>query len=133
MDLWNRIAEAGWLVLAQPEVQVQYRIHGESAVSSDFMRMRLQLEWLKTCLRARRKRQPEPNYEEFHKQWSQAGLCLRLNRTRKNVAKGLYRSGGFAVAERRHVNAAARLIASLMLAPTYASRRLFQQLYRRTK
>lgn len=128
IDLWNRIAEAGWLVLAQPEEMVKYRIHGSSAVSSNFMRTRMQFEWVRACLRARRNEGPEPSHESFIQQWNSASFLHRINRSRKIAAKGFYRAGGFAVAERNHYRAAINLINAMLLDPFYSIKRLIQQL-----
>ena len=130
IDLWNRIAEAGWLVLAQPEILVKYRIHGSSAVSSNFLKSRMQFEWLRSCLRARRRGDSEPDYEEFLQQWSSAPLLRRLNRSRKIAAKGFYRSGGFAVAERDYPSAFRKLFIAILLDPSYSVRRLARQIYK---
>ena len=128
IDLWNRIAEAGWLVQAQPEVLVQYRIHGSSVVSSNFIRARMQFEWVRACLRARRKCQPEPDHEEFTKSWNSISLIHRMNRSRKIVSKGLYRSGGFAVAERKYLSAFMLLCGAIILDPKYSVSRLIRQI-----
>lgn len=128
IDLWNRIAEAGWLVLAQPETVVKYRIHGSSAVSSNFLRTRMQFEWVRACLRARRSGLPQPEQLQFLKQWNSAPWLGRLNRSRKIAAKGFYRSGGFAVAERDYLRAFRKLFAAILLDPSYSVRRLTRQM-----
>jgi GT2 family glycosyltransferase len=127
IDLWNRIAEAGWLVRAQPETLVQYRIHGSSAVTSSFVGTRMQYEWLRACLRARRGNKPEPSREEFLALWDSAPVLERGNRFRKIQAKGLYRAAGFAFAERRLFKAAVHIFASFVMSPIYTVRRLLQQ------
>jgi glycosyltransferase involved in cell wall biosynthesis len=127
IDLWNRIAEAGWMVLAQPEVLVQYRIHGSSAVSSNFIRTRLQFEWVRACLRARRTGLTEPGQEEFMAEWNGVSPLRRLNRSRKIAAKGYYRAGGFAAAERHIPSAVAKLFAAVLLDPVYSLKRLASQ------
>lgn len=132
IDLWNRIAEAGWLVLAQPEILVQYRIHGSSAVTSSYLRTRMQYEWLRACLRARRCNKPEPTREEFLADWKAASLLKRCNRYRKIQSKGTYRAAGFAFAESKPFRAAFNLLASFTMSPCYASHRLKQQICART-
>jgi glycosyltransferase involved in cell wall biosynthesis len=127
IDLWNRIAEAGWLVLAQPEVVVKYRIHGSSAVSSNFLRTRMQFEWVRACLRARRGGISEPDYTQFLQQWNSAPWLRRMNRARKIAAKGFYRSGGFAVAEGAYFKAARQLFSAILLDPSYSVSRLARQ------
>lgn len=127
IDLWNRIAEAGVKVRAQPEHLVGYRIHGNSAVTSGFTRARMQFEWLRSCLRARRAGLPEPTREEFLDSWNSVSIWKKINRSRKILAKGYYRSAGFAVSEQRRLHFIAFLFTSFVLSPVYVLRRIWQQ------
>jgi glycosyltransferase involved in cell wall biosynthesis len=131
IDLWNRIAEKGYKVRAQPENLVCYRVHGKSAVTSGFAKTRMQFEWLRSCLRARRSGFPEPTREEFLRVWSSAPWWRRLNRYRKFLAKGYYRAAGFAVAENAYISAAGKSIMAVILQPDYALRRAASQLRHR--
>lgn len=127
IDLWNRIAEKGYKVRAQPEQLVGYRIHGKSAVTSGYTRTRMQYEWLRECLRARRSGRPEPSKEEFLKKWNSAPWIQRINRMRKIRAKGLYRSAGFAMAERKYLVAMFAATGAIIFQPDYAIKRLIAQ------
>jgi glycosyltransferase involved in cell wall biosynthesis len=128
IDLWNRIAEKGYKVRAQPENLVCYRVHGNSAVTSGFTRTRMQFEWLRACLRARRAGNQEPTKEEFLANWNAAPWWLRWNRSRKFLAKGFYRAAGFAAAEKSYLKAVAKASVALLLQPSYSLRRAAMQL-----
>jgi glycosyltransferase involved in cell wall biosynthesis len=128
IDLWNRIAEKGHKVRAQPEKLVCYRVHGNSAVTSGFKRTRMQFEWLRACLRARRKGKAEPTKEEFLAVWNAAPFWQRWNRGRKFLAKGFYRAAGFAVAEKSYLKAMVKALVAVILQPSYSVRRAFAQL-----
>lgn len=128
IDLWNRIAEAGHKVRAQPEYLVQYRIHGNSVVTSGFKKTRMQFEWLRDCLRARRAGLPEPSNEEFLKKWNNAPIFTRINRSRKIYAKGYYRAAGFAYAERDWLLFMRNGLAAAILQPSYTVSRSIKQL-----
>jgi glycosyltransferase involved in cell wall biosynthesis len=128
IDLWNRIAEKGFKVRAQPENLVCYRVHGNSAVTSGFTRTRMQFEWLRACLRARRSGNPELTKEEFLAIWNAAPWWQRWNRSRKFLAKGFYRAAGFAAAEKNYLKAAAKGAVALLLQPSYSLRRAAMQL-----
>lgn len=128
IDLWNRIAEKGFKVRAQPENLVGYRIHGQSAVTAGFTRTRMQYEWLRSCLRARRAGQPEPTKDEFLAVWNAAPWWRRINRHRKIVAKGYYRAAGFAAAEKHYLSAASKYSIAVFLQPGYSLRRAATQL-----
>ena len=121
IDLWNRIAEKGYKVRAQPEYLLGYRVHGTSAVTSGFTRTRMQFEWVRASLRARRTGKPEPTKEEFLAEWNSAPVLKRWNRSRKFLAKGFYRAAGFAAAEKSYVKAAAKAAVALVLQPGYCS------------
>src|SRR5207249_667763 len=91
IDLWNRIAEAGWQVLAQPEFLTCYRVHSTSAVTEKARHTRIQFEWVRCCLRARRAGRPEPTAEEFQLQIASMSWPARMNRHRKIQAKAACR------------------------------------------
>jgi glycosyltransferase involved in cell wall biosynthesis len=128
VDLWNRIAEAGWQVLAQPQFLTAYRIHPTSAVTDNARNTRLQYEWVRGCLRARRKGRPEPTREEFQAELARAPWLARLNRWRKNEAKVAYRAAGFAFGEGLEWQTACALARAFCLQPLYVSRRLIRQI-----
>ena len=128
IDLWNRIAEAGWQVLAQPEVLVQYRIHYTSAVTRSFSRSRLQFEWVRASLRARRNGFEEPLLNEFLSAWNSVSFLAKMNRARKSNAKGLYRGGGFKICNGRRVSGILDLLTAFLLQPEYVGPRLITQL-----
>ncbi|MBN8524358.1 MAG: glycosyltransferase [Planctomycetes bacterium] len=131
LDMWNRVAEQGWQVRTLPEELVMYRIHGGSAVTSNFMKTRMQFEFMRACLRARRTQTTEPTREEFLEAWHNIPWHHRLNRWRKLLSKELYRTAGFAVAERKYLKAGWALSRSLLLQPGYALPRLMAQQGRR--
>lgn len=127
VDLWNRIAEAGFKCRVQDERLVQYRIHSGSVVTSDFYRTRLQYEWVRACLRARRINEDEPSREEFFSKWQHAPLLTRCNRWRKIVSKGMYRSAAFEYAKQKPVSAIFKWLVSALLQPGYAISRALHQ------
>ena len=127
VDLWNRIHEGGWHVLVQPEFLTQYRIHANSAVTSNFFYTRMQFEFLRECMRARRRGNKEPTKKEFIRMMKSRPLWVRMNSLRKTYAKGVYRAGGFAFAEKKYLRAIRMLTLAGVLQPIYVFRRLKQQ------
>lgn len=128
IDLWNRIAEKGHKVRAQPEYLVDYRIHGNSAVTSSFHKTREKFEFVRTCLRARRSANPEPTWDEFVAIRASRPMTSKLNDSRKALAKGLYRNAGFRWGEGRRLTGLLSLTASACLQPGYVLPRLRNQL-----
>lgn len=131
IDMWNRVYETKWRVIAQPEILMQYRIHGSSAVTSNYFRTRQQFEYVRECMRARRRGDEELTHEEFLEMMAARPWWVRGNHWRKICAKGMYRSGGFDVAEGNYFGAAYKLAVAAMLQPIYVSHRLYQQVGQR--
>lgn len=127
IDMWNRIYEKGWQVIAQPEVLTQYRIHSNSVVTSDFHKTRRQFEYVRACMQARRRGDPEPSREEFEAALQKRAVWQKINHWRKVQAKGMYRAAGFAYAEKKYVRMANMLAVAGMLEPVYVIKRLRQQ------
>jgi hypothetical protein len=97
-------------------------------VTDNARNTRLQYEWVRGCLRARRKGRPEPTREEFQAELARAPWLARLNRWRKNEAKVAYRAAGFAFGEGLEWQTACALARAFCLQPLYVSRRLIRQI-----
>ena len=129
IDLWNRIAEAGWQVLAQPEFLTAYRVHTSSAVTQNARKTRLQYDWVRACQRARRRGQPEPTRDEFVAEQNRRPWHVKFNQWRKSEAKVAYRAAGFAFGERREWLTFRCLVHAFCLQPLYVTRRLALQIF----
>jgi glycosyltransferase involved in cell wall biosynthesis len=127
MDLWNRIAEADWHVLAQPLELVEYRVHGGSVVTKNFHFTRIKFEYLRACLRARRNCTGEPSWDDFRAEWDRVSLIGKANRWRKAEAKAQYRAAGFSIAESKYLPAVFQLLLASILQPSYIAKRLPKQ------
>jgi len=127
IDLWNRIYETKWRVIVQPEVLMQYRVHGSSAVTSNFFNTRQQFEFVRESMRARRRGEVEPTRAEFLQACEDKPVWYRLNKRRKIHAKGMYRGAGFAVAEKNYLSGIRMMAIACLLQPGYSLRRLIQQ------
>jgi len=127
IDLWNRIYEKGWQVMVQPEVLMQYRIHGGSTVTADFVNSRKQFEYVRACMRARREGLQEPTHEEFNDFLARQSVWQKLNRWREFVAFGRYRAAGCACGEKKYLQTFCMLFIAGILAPRYVLKRRMQQ------
>lgn len=88
----------------------------------------MQFEWLRECLRARRSGKEEPTREEFLGLWNDASTWRKIDRSRKCLAKGLYRNGGFAFSSRKVFSAVTNIAGAFILQPSYVYHRLKTQL-----
>jgi glycosyltransferase involved in cell wall biosynthesis len=129
LDLWNRVAERGHLVLQQDEVLMKYRIHGSSVMASRTRQSWQKGEWAIACMEARRAGRPEPTWEEHVANLRAQPWWPRLQRERQLVARVNYRVAGFDVANRRWVPALGHLLIAGMSSPSYVAVRLANQLH----
>jgi hypothetical protein len=128
IDLWGRFADAGALILVQPEYLMQYRVHGGSATAQAFETARLKYQWARDSMRARRKGLPEPAWDEYVASRLNAPFWKRLNRWRKTNARRLYRQAAQNLLSKRAVRAVMEMGAATLLQPTYTLPRLKGQL-----
>ncbi len=127
IDLWNRLTEAGALLLVQPEFLVDMRIHEDSAIGSNFMQGHMQYQWVRAMMQARRRGGAEPSREEFLARWGAASPLVRLDRRRKIEAKRRFRQAGMEWAYRRPGRAFFNLLAAAVLQPGYTLPRLMER------
>jgi len=127
IDLWNRVLDAGHLVLQQEDILTKYRIHEGSVMTSQARRNWEVCEWAVACMRARRAGRPEPSRAEFQAQWRARPLWQRFAHERLMIARIHYRAAGFDVANRRWLHAAGHLLLAAAARPTYTFSRLAAQ------
>lgn len=130
IDLWNRVAEKGHLILVQDKVLMQYRIHSGSASTSKFKMTRMKYEWVRACMKARRAHEIEPAWDVFCNTWVQKPLWHRWNNARKQNAKALYHAAGHDCLEHNYIRGIVRLAWATILQPGYVFPRLKQQIFR---
>lgn len=124
IDLWNRVAERGYLILVQPEFLLKYRIHASAASIAKSRLVQLQLRWVKSCMVARRNRLPEPSWEEFLEERSLLSPLKRLAQERKELAKVLYKAAVFHYANRNYPLLLVYVMAAVSLQPEYVLRQI---------
>lgn len=127
IDLWARLAEAGHRIQVQPEVLMAYRLHGGSVITAQFRAGRLQYEWVRACMAARRRAEPEPSREAFLAHWQAASWGEKFQRERKLLAKQLYRQAGQDHLNGNRLRAGAAMAAAALLQPGYTLTRLRRQ------
>jgi glycosyltransferase involved in cell wall biosynthesis len=119
-DLWTRIAEAGFLVLVQPEHLTRYRIHDQSTVVRNTRRVQLTTTWAIRCALNRRSGLPEPTMEEFLAERQRMPFYRRWNAERKELGAALYKEARFAYSIGKLGRTVLLTIASSLLFPRYA-------------
>jgi glycosyltransferase involved in cell wall biosynthesis len=128
VDLWNRVADAGHLIVVQPEHLTHYRIHGSSACVESSRRATRKLEWVEACARRRRAGRLEPTWAEFLDERSRSAPAARLNRFRKDVARTCYKAATLHYSDRRYHRFLPAIAAAAVLEPKYVLSKLLPQL-----
>jgi glycosyltransferase involved in cell wall biosynthesis len=127
IDLWNRLAEKGYLILVQNEPLMKYRIHFGSISTARFMSTRQKYEWVRSCMYARRCGKEEPTWESFQHEWNHQPLWVKLNRNRKGNAKAYYHAAGHDYLRKEYFLCFIKLAAAFLLQPLYVLPRLRKQ------
>jgi len=133
IDLWNRVAEQGILILVQDDILMKYRIHKNSIMSSDFMSVRQQYDWVRACISARRRGDEEPNWEKFLAKWNSIPWFKKLNRWRKMYSKHMYRSAGYEFLYKKPTKGAFKLLLASACQPSYVFFRAWEQMRKQTR
>jgi glycosyltransferase involved in cell wall biosynthesis len=118
IDLWCRISDRH-LILVQPEILMEYRVHGGSLSAASYEYGRLKHLWARDSMIARRGFEPEPTWAEFLEARRNAPWWLRLNRWRKLHAKRLYRQSAQNHLSRRRARSIFEMSLSALLQPEY--------------
>ena len=128
IDLWNRLAEKGHVILVQNEVLMLYRVHTGSVSTAKYANARLKYEWVRACMNARRSGEEEPDWDTFLQRWKQAAWWVRLNRVRKSNAKAYYHAAGHDYLSGHFGTGMGKLFLAALLQPAYVLPRLAKQI-----
>lgn len=117
VDLWNRIADAGYGVLVQPELLLKYRVHSDSTSTLRARRIMRNLRWVEASVRARRAGKPAPSLEQFLQSRRQAGLLQRIDDQRIDLGHAAYQNAINYYASSRYHLLAPSILTALLLRP----------------
>jgi glycosyltransferase involved in cell wall biosynthesis len=131
VDLWNRVVERGHLLLVQPEHLTNYRIHGSSVCVASARGATEKLEWVRACMHARRRGEPEPAWDAFAAALAARPWPTRVNGSRRHVARTLYKRATLHFAGRDYARFLPALAGAALLEPGYVWEKVGPQLSRR--
>jgi glycosyltransferase involved in cell wall biosynthesis len=129
-DLWNRLLDAGYQVLEQPEFLQKFRLHPGSVSAANRRLQQAQVRWIGLCVKRRRRGLPEPTWDEFLAYEAAQPFIERLNRRRLDRAQAdmYFATAAYA---RGNLRRAARLQASsLALDPVKGARQTIPRVWR---
>ncbi|NYF50103.1 glycosyltransferase family 2 protein [Tunturiibacter gelidoferens] len=119
IDLWNRLAEQGHKILVQPEILLDYRIHGGSASISRAHLTRKKVRWLRECMLRRRRNEPELTWDQFLAFRRQTPLRRRINEERVDFSQIFYKAAVGHFAGRRYIRTVGNATLAVLLRPRY--------------
>lgn len=127
VDLYNRIADAGFRVLVQPKHLVRYRIHPGSATGLAGRRDLIVERWIRQCSVNRRRGVPEPKWEDYVRLRRQLPILQRANECRKDYARILYNQATFAYSSGERLLSCVLIASSTILRPSHAPRQVWRK------
>lgn len=127
IDYWNRAVDNGFLILGQNEILLKYRLHSGSAISRSYFRGKVQYEWVKAAMRARRSNLPEPDFTTFIEDWKRIPVWRNIKWLRKIAAQFYARQAALQILQKRYIISGISLTISLLLMPSYILKRLKAQ------
>lgn len=119
MELWNRMAEKGY-VLVQPEYLQKYRIHGSSISNTDIRTQHAKWRWIEMCVRCRRTGEQEPAWEDFLNIECSRPLPVRLNHWRRETSKVLYKRATLAFSSGQKPRTLINILGAMIFDPIYS-------------
>jgi glycosyltransferase involved in cell wall biosynthesis len=129
-DLWNRLLDAGYQVLEQPEYLQKFRVRRQSVSAANRRLQQAQVRWIRLCVKRRRRGLPEPTWEEFLAFERAQPALTRLNRLRLDRAQEHLYVATAAYAQRERARTARLLAASLALDPVTGARQTAPKVWR---
>ena len=117
VDLWTRVAEAGYRLIVQPEFLTCYRIHSGSVSVSSALKARKMYKWVKLCKYRRSLGQREPSINEFDSLLTHRSFFAKANDLRKDYSFLYYKSSARALSDCSYFNAFRFFIVALLLDP----------------
>jgi glycosyltransferase involved in cell wall biosynthesis len=129
IDLYDRIAENGHLILVQDEFLMKYRIHSQMF---SFQRLgpnsHLIYPWLTARKLARLHYEPEPSLEEFSVVWRRKKLIERLSTWMVNKSLNFYKLAGYNFIQKRYLQMLLFLSISICMYPPITLQRLYRNI-----
>jgi glycosyltransferase involved in cell wall biosynthesis len=117
LDLWNRIADHGHMMLVQTEYLLKYRVHSSSISISAGKHQVLTIDWVEALKNRRRAGLPEVTFAEFIAAREERPLLRRINDQRKTIARTLYKAAVHHWSMQSYLRCVPELAAALALEP----------------
>lgn len=127
LDLWNRLVESGYDLVVMPKILVNYRIHGSSIMSTQYLKIPYEFYWVRDTTYRRRSGRPELEYSEYLKVLEKEPFMNRLRLKRSVYYKYFYRTAGLMYAEKKYLNFLISITGAFLLNPLYVFQKLTKE------
>jgi glycosyltransferase involved in cell wall biosynthesis len=127
MDLWNRLAEGGHLLLTVPEPLVLYRIHGRSVSIERKKEQEFYDAWALERMRRRRRGGEEPSLADFLSEQNRRPWFEKADSRRRYTGEALYQKAALCYAEGDFVGMSFLLSAAAAVHPAHVLRRIYER------
>lgn len=128
MELWNIILEKGWDVICLPEFLSQYRVHGNSIFTSQFIFCKHYHMYVEDRMVRRRTSQQPITFEYFMQSKRTNGLWKWLKFEYPIWAEHFYRTGGYTLISGKLIKGSFMLGLALLMNPRRITRLIRQRL-----
>lgn len=128
IELWNLILEKGWDVISLQDFLCQYRMHGDSICTSQFIFCKHHHMYVTDRLVRRRTGQQPISFDDFLKLKQAEGFWAWLKFEYAIWAEHFYRTGGYNLISGNRLKGACMLGLSLLMQPRRIRRIICQRL-----
>lgn len=131
MELWNLVLEKGWDIICLPEFLSQYRMHGDSIFTSQFIFCKHYHMYVEDRIVRRRTGLPSISYEQFLQSKRSEGTWKWLKFEYPIWAEHFYRTGGYHLVAGNYIKGACMMCLSFIMSPPRIRRIIYQHLGKR--
>ena len=127
VDFYNRLLDAGHLLLIQPEFLMKYRVHASSASVAKVLMIRKHWRYIKDEIFRRRAGLESRLFEAFIEAERKRPFFVRLNTQRKDLAKFFYKQATLNFSFEHHLATILFGALTFMLQPVFFWSQIFHK------
>jgi len=128
LDLWNRIADRGHMMLVQEEFLMKYRLHGKSICMTAGRHQVLTSDWVEESKQRRRAGLPEHTFDQFVAVRNARPWPARVNDFRKTMARTWYKAATHHWSRHNYLRFAPNIAGAMLFEPKMVLPRVLPRL-----
>ena len=127
VELWNRMADAGYYMVVMPEILMKYRIHPYSLMSSFKERLH-EADWAKYNIRQKRIHKEPVSFKEYQTLLKNYPLSAKIKLWRNQKGDYYYRKAGLLLGEKSYLSFAFAFLFAIAVRPVYVYNKIKSQI-----